>query len=180
MGNQSTIMFMIFWDFLIVEQILFSPQVKRIVIISNKLVHIRVASQVAEQFKSQKTSRKSWNFIYRIIPQCLVPLPKWTFSRYKQKAPGKEKLSFSRSVLFHIKATVSFKYFVNDINSNKEWIIRHSSPWTSTLLDSIATIDLVFLWSDSNIQFLWKSDTIYFWNSDLSAFDLITDVTNVL
>ena len=34
------------------EQIFLSPQAKQIVIISIKLVHIRVASQVAEGFKS--------------------------------------------------------------------------------------------------------------------------------
>ena len=50
--TQSTIMLIIFGDFLIVEQIFLSSQVKRIVIISNKLVHIRVASQVAERFKT--------------------------------------------------------------------------------------------------------------------------------
>ena len=33
-----TIIFIIFWDFLTVEQIFISPQVKRIVVISNKLV----------------------------------------------------------------------------------------------------------------------------------------------
>ena len=53
--------------------------------------------------------------------------------------------------------------------------------WTLSLLDSIVTIDPVFLWSDSNIQLLWQSDTIYFWSSDLSALDcLLTNVTNVL
>ena len=45
-------MLIMFGDFLIVEQIFLSSQVKRIVIISNKLVHIRVASQVAERFKT--------------------------------------------------------------------------------------------------------------------------------
>ena len=35
----STIMFIIFWDFLILENIFLSPQVKRRVIISNKLVY---------------------------------------------------------------------------------------------------------------------------------------------
>ena len=53
--TQSTIMLIIFGDFLIVEQIFLSSQVKRIVIISNKLVHIRVASQVAERFKIYQT-----------------------------------------------------------------------------------------------------------------------------
>ena len=53
--TQSTIMLIIFGDFLIVEQIFLSSQVKRIVIISNKLVHIRVASQVADRFKKYQT-----------------------------------------------------------------------------------------------------------------------------
>ena len=35
----STIMFIIFWDFLMLEKIFLSPQVKRRVIISNKLVY---------------------------------------------------------------------------------------------------------------------------------------------
>ena len=37
-AQQTTIMFIIFWDFLMVEKIFLSPQVKRSVIISNKLV----------------------------------------------------------------------------------------------------------------------------------------------
>ena len=44
--TQSVNIFIIFWDFLMVEQIFHSPQVERIVILSNKLVRIRVASQV--------------------------------------------------------------------------------------------------------------------------------------
>ena len=35
----ATIMFIIFWDLMMVEQIFFSSQVKRIAIISNKLVY---------------------------------------------------------------------------------------------------------------------------------------------
>ena len=35
---QSTTMFLIFWDFLVVKEILLSPQVKQSVIISNKVV----------------------------------------------------------------------------------------------------------------------------------------------
>ena len=50
--TQSINIFIIFPDFLIVEQIFHSPQVERIVILSNKLVRIRVASQVVEQLKS--------------------------------------------------------------------------------------------------------------------------------
>ena len=42
---------MIFWDFLMVEQILFSPQVKQSAIISNKLVHTSY-SRVAEGVKT--------------------------------------------------------------------------------------------------------------------------------
>ena len=47
----STIMFMIFWHFLMVEQIFLSPQVKRSMIISNKLVYMNCLPS-SEQFKT--------------------------------------------------------------------------------------------------------------------------------
>ena len=37
--KQATIMFMIFWDYLIIKEIFLSPQVKWSLIVSNKLVH---------------------------------------------------------------------------------------------------------------------------------------------
>ena len=48
----TTIIDIIFWDFLILYQIFFSPQVKQSVIISKKKWYIRVASRVAEQLKT--------------------------------------------------------------------------------------------------------------------------------
>ena len=54
-------MFIIFRDLLMVDQISLSPQVKRSLIISNKLVYIRVASRVTERLKTQDV-RKLENF----------------------------------------------------------------------------------------------------------------------
>ena len=48
----TTIIDIIFWDFLILYQIFFSPQVKQSVIISKKKWYIQVASRVAEQLKT--------------------------------------------------------------------------------------------------------------------------------
>ena len=48
----TTIIDIIFWDFLILYQIFFSPQVKQSVIISKKKWYIRVVSRVAEQLKT--------------------------------------------------------------------------------------------------------------------------------
>ena len=47
----STVMFIIFWDFLMVEQIFLSPQLKGSVIISNKLVYINCLTS-SEQLKT--------------------------------------------------------------------------------------------------------------------------------
>ena len=58
--NFVTIMFIIFWDFFMVEQIFLLVQVKRSVVISNKLVHI-VASRVAKHLKTSNL-RKFGNF----------------------------------------------------------------------------------------------------------------------
>ena len=47
----SAIMFIIFWHFLMVEQIFLSPQVKRSMIISNKLIYMNCLTS-SEQFKT--------------------------------------------------------------------------------------------------------------------------------
>ena len=68
-------MFIIFWDFLMVQQIFASPQMKRSVVISN----IRVASRADERLKTYNL-RKLWNIsivtkFYRIIAQRSAPSP---------------------------------------------------------------------------------------------------------
>ena len=49
-----TIVYIIFWDFLIIEQIFLLLQVKRSVIISNELVYMSL--QPTEDFENVKTS----------------------------------------------------------------------------------------------------------------------------
>ena len=51
--------------------------------------------------------------------QCRVPLPKYKFCQYQQKALEKQKLNFSHSALFHTKTKVSLKYFVSDCRLGK-------------------------------------------------------------
>ena len=54
----ATIMFIVFWDFLIAEQIFLSPQVKRSLIFKNKLVD-KVAKRLKEIRKYQENLKTS-------------------------------------------------------------------------------------------------------------------------
>ena len=54
-------MFIIFWDFLMVEQIFFSPQVKRSVIISNKYGIYQLPHELPNDL-SNEISRKIWKY----------------------------------------------------------------------------------------------------------------------
>ena len=58
---RSTIMFIIFWDFLMIKQIFFSLQVKQRVIISNKLVYTSCLTSCGTKY--QEVSGKYQNFI---------------------------------------------------------------------------------------------------------------------
>ena len=64
-GSQTTIiMDIIFWDFLIIEQIFFSSQVKRIVIISNKYGIYELPNKLKLRILGNlERSGKSQNFI---------------------------------------------------------------------------------------------------------------------
>ena len=103
-------MFIIFWDFLMAEQFFFSPQVKRSLIISNKLVYkSRLTScwMVTKYQENLKTSDKYLLF--------LSPLAEIKISSVLAKISWKKKkLSFSSSALFHIKTALCLKDFVND------------------------------------------------------------------
>ena len=72
----ATIMFIVFWDFLIAEQIFLSPQVKRSLIFKNKLVD-KVAKRLKEIRKYQENLKTSQN-------HCLVLslTPKMKFWQY--------------------------------------------------------------------------------------------------
>ena len=62
-------MFIIFCDFLMIEQIFLSAQVKPSVIITKKTWYIRVASQVVERLESQDL--KTFENIRKIIIELL-------------------------------------------------------------------------------------------------------------
>ena len=49
--EKTAITFIIFWNFLMIEQIFLSPHVKRSVIISNKLVNTRCASELPNDLR---------------------------------------------------------------------------------------------------------------------------------
>ena len=82
-------MFIIFWDFLKVEQIFCSPQVKRSVIISLLIInwYIKLSLRVAERLKN--ASRKSQNFI-ALLPSALVTnIPRMIVTPPSNPRPGK-------------------------------------------------------------------------------------------
>ena len=68
-------------------------------------------------------SNKKVSELYRMIAQCPVFLPKWKTYKYWQNSLEKQKLSSSRSALFHIKTRVSIKYFVNGFRCKHTTII---------------------------------------------------------
>ena len=63
---QSTIIFITFWDILMVEQIFLSPQVKRSVIISNKHGIYQLAHELPNDLRLMESIRKI-SKLHRII-----------------------------------------------------------------------------------------------------------------
>ena len=63
---QSTIIFITFWDILMVEQIFLSPQVKRSVIISNKHGIYQLAHELPNDLRLMGSIRKI-SKLHRII-----------------------------------------------------------------------------------------------------------------
>ena len=109
MGTEyaSTIIFIIFWDFLMFYQFLCSLQVRRCAIISYKhgiydLPHELPSNLKLRILGNQKISGKSLN------PKndSLVP----NFVNTSKKTLEKQKLNFFRNVLFHVKTRVYLKY----------------------------------------------------------------------
>ena len=100
----QTIIFIIFRDFLMFYQIFFSLQLKQCVIITYKYDIYELPHELQNDIRL-KDLRKLGNIremskLHRMITQC----PKKTLE--------KQKLNFSRCVLFNMKTRVSLKYFV--------------------------------------------------------------------
>ena len=77
-----TIIFTIFWNFLMFYQIFFSPQVKRFAIISYKHGGIyKLPHEFPNNLRKLRNIRKV-SKLHRMIAQCPVPLPKSKFCQY--------------------------------------------------------------------------------------------------
>ena len=109
-------MLIIFWDFLIVEQIFVLPQMKRSVIVSSKLVYSSYpticrrtldwrSSEIRKHWENLKTS---WNY----CPVLSRPLDMKILSVLV-------KIELFRSAVFHLNFRVCLKYFVNDCVGTK-------------------------------------------------------------
>ena len=94
-------MFILFCDFLVVEQMFLFLRVKRSVIISNKLVYSSYFIGLVHKlvYNTEKTMkceniRKIWKRHENII-LCSVLLPKWKFCQYQWKSPENKNWTFS-------------------------------------------------------------------------------------
>ena len=80
---QTTIIFIIFWDFLMFYQIFLSPQVKRCAIITCKSGIYELPYELLNDLRLQDLRKLGKigkvSKLYRMIPQCVVSPPKWKF-----------------------------------------------------------------------------------------------------
>ena len=95
-----TIMFIMFWDFLMVEQIFHSPQVKRSVLISNKLVNCQFKLKGATKFYFMYYSRV-------VIILFSTGLYKSAFSTCSF---GKTSFSSFCVLVFHVSVSLAFNF----------------------------------------------------------------------
>ena len=110
----QAIIFIIFWEFLMVVQFFLLPQVKRLLLEINW--YILVAARVAERLKTLNLRKLAtvnfrtwWNY-------CLVlsPTPEMINLSVLAKISWKQKLNFSHTTLFYMQSKICLKYFVND------------------------------------------------------------------
>ena len=91
------------------------PQVKRIVIISNKHGIYELPHKLLKELRLRTWGNlKKISKLDRIIAWCSALLSKLKFCQYYQKILEKWKLNFSGTVLFDRKTTLCLKYFGQD------------------------------------------------------------------
>ena len=106
-----------------------SPQVKQCAIITNEHGIYELPHELPNDLRLRilQNQERSGNFLKLIEPE---PIAQSSFQNkfllLLGKTLEKQKLNFSRSVLFNMKTRVSLKYFVNNSNS-----IQTSSNLTS-------------------------------------------------
>ena len=116
-GISLTIIFIIFWDFLIFYQISLSPQVKRCVIITYKHGIYELPHELPNDLRLRILKNcKIWG--KRLIFVEWYPSVQSSFQNenflYPSKNFLKKKLKFFRKALLQMKIRVSLKYFVFD------------------------------------------------------------------
>ena len=120
------------------------PQVKRIVIISNKHGIYELPHKLLKKFRLRTLGNlRKISKLDRIIAWCSVLLSKLKFCQYYQKILEKWKLNFSGRVLFDRKTTLCLKYFGQDC-PHKQFFAFNFPPGTFkfdlTILVSLSTL----------------------------------------
>ena len=100
------------------DKMFVSPQVKPIVIMSNKHVIISNKHGIYELLNhlrlSTRGNLKKISKLHRIIAWCSILLSKLKFCQYQQNILENQTLNFSGRVLFDRKTTLCLKYFGQD------------------------------------------------------------------
>ena len=119
LANWTTIKFIIFWDFLMVEQIFLSPQVKRNVIICNKLVYMSCLTScrclVLPQNKNFVSTSKN-----------LLKNRNWTFPVVRYFT---WKLEFVSNILWMIVASSNRITYLRPVDKTLPARLRNISAW---------------------------------------------------
>ena len=105
-----------FCQFFVLYQILLSLQMKRSVIISNKLVYTICLTSCCKTYLGSQESRKYQENLKTSLNYGLVSslTTKTKHLSILGKTVDKQKLNFSRTVLFRVKTRVCVKYFFYD------------------------------------------------------------------
>ena len=127
----ATVMFIIFWNFLIAKQFFLSHKWNEALLFVINC-YIWVPWRVNERLKTLRFYE-----ISRIIAWCIVLPPKWKLCHHQEKSPAKQKFDHCQSALSHMKTRVCFKYPWDDCS----WQVMYeyltiSNIWEIVLLVS--------------------------------------------
>ena len=131
----STILAIIFWDFLVFYQIFLNHKWSESWLLVRNMVYTSCLTSCRRtktyDLRKLGSIKKIWN-LDRIITWCPVFLPKWTFCQYKWKTVQKLKSNVSCSALFHTNTNISLIYFGQDC-LGKQYFASNSPKAPSNL-----------------------------------------------
>ena len=113
----ATIMFIIFWDFLMVEQMFHHHKWNEALLLVIKwyvLFDLRVAKRLKTWDPKKLGYIRKMSKPHRIIAQRLVPRRKSKIRQHCKKSSQKRKLNLCRSTLFYMKIRVCLKKFLSN------------------------------------------------------------------